>query len=1206
MNRIKTRKALNLEYRKYKPKRSEVNSFRTELKACLVSIKEAEEAKKIGEEFIKQPINKFLSNTFYKNHLINTKDRIDLAIYKGKDVKSDVGVILELKQPSNKSEYLTETSLNKKALQELLWYYLNERIDCNNNSIKHLIATNGYTWFLFKSEDFYNYFYKNKSLIKEYKSFKEGLKDSSKTELFYKEIASKYIAEVEDKLPFVYLDFTKKSLESYSDPELNTLFKVFSDVNILGKPFGNDSNELKKEFYLELLHIIGLKEFKEKGKKLIYRKKKDERNYASLLENAIFTLEDKDYLKNVKRFNDDKAFNAGLALCLTWINRILFLKLLESQLLAYHSKAKEYKFLNNEFIRGFDDLNDLFFSALAKKHEDRHPKFKDRYKYIPYLNSSLFEKNDLETETFDISALNDDKLDVFKGTVLKEPNGKRLKGKLSTLDYLFKFLDAFDFAADGSEEITDDENIKALISASVLGKIFEKLNGYKEGSFYTPSHITMYMCRETIRKAVTQKFKENENEQIGTYQDLVSYCHDFFKHEDRKRLNDVFRKLKICDPAVGSGHFLVSALNEIIVIKQELGLLIDAKGKRLSDYDIEIVNDELYITDEKGFLIEYKPDSNESTRVQHTLFHEKRDIIENSLFGVDINPNSVKICRLRLWVELLKNAYYTNDGFLQTLPNIDINIKCGNSLISRFGLNDDLSKSFKGIDYNFKDYQQAVRQYKESQSKEEKNNVLAIIKEVKNNFKSTFDSNAISNRQKIVGKYESEKIKQDNLVSLYNEKITKEEKNKLKELKVAAEKALEKEKEILNNIMYRNAFEWRFEFPEVLNDKGEYLGFDAVIGNPPYIGIQEIPWDSRRYYETVYKTAVGRFDLYTLFTERAMQIKLPEACFTYIVPGKFLNNKQFVVARKIVCENHGVTVVKIDDKVFEDAQVDSVIIENYPSVKAKYKAYKITMKEMKLLSETPISNILSDKDIIFRLEIDQKTDDLIAKIEADTFTVKEIADVKDGIVAGTIKDLLYLDRKINNDCYKLFFGKHLSRYAILDTPLWVNYQPEIMMKEEVKRKNGKRAGLWMRDEKIFNREKILSRFVAKEIIATYDNEDRYYEHTLHSTHITDKRFKTKYLLGLYNSRLFKFYYRKTNSQGGSLFPQVRIASVNKLPIKLATDSYQKQIEKLVDQILSLKAQEISKDTFGLEKQIDELVYKVYGINKNEIKLIEKE
>lgn len=1206
MNRIKTRKALNLEYRKYKPKRSEVNSFRAELKACLVSIKEAEEAKKIGEEFIKQPINKFLRNTFYKNHLINTKDRIDLAIYTGKEVKSDVGVILELKQPSNKSEYLTETSLNKKALQELLWYYLNERIDCNNNSIKHLIATNGYTWFLFKSEDFYNYFYKNTSLVKEYKSFKEGLKDSSKTELFYKEIASKYIAEVEDKLPFVYLDFTKKSLESYSDPDLNTLFKVFSDVNILGKPFGNDSNELKKEFYQELLHIIGLEEFKEKGKKIIYRKKKDERDYASLLENTIFTLEDKDYLKNVKRFNEDKAFNAGLALCLTWINRILFLKLLESQLLAYHNKAKEYKFLNNEFINGFDDLNDLFFSALAKKPEDRHPKFKDRYKYIPYLNSSLFEKNDLETDTFDISAINDDKIDVFKRTILKEPNGKRFKGKLSTLDYLFKFLDAFDFAADGSEEISDDEDSKTLISASVLGKIFEKLNGYKEGSFYTPSHITMYMCKETLRKAVTQKFKENENEQIDNYQDLISYCHNFFKHEDRKRLNDVFNQLKICDPAVGSGHFLVSALNELIVIKQELGLLIDAKGKRLSDYDIEIVNDELYITNEKGFLIEYKPDSNESTRVQHTLFQEKRAIIENSLFGVDINPISVKICRLRLWVELLKNAYYTNEGQLQTLPNIDINIKCGDSLISRFELDEDLSKSFKGIDYNFKDYQQAVKRYKNSQSKEEKNNVLAIIKKVKNNFKSTFDSAAIADRQKIVGKYESEKIKQDNLVSLYNEKVTKEEKNKLKELKEAAEKALEKEKEILNNVIYDNAFEWRFEFPEVLNDKGDYLGFDAVIGNPPYIGIKEIPWDSRRYFETVYKTAEGRFDLYTLFTERAMQIKLPSASFTYIVPGKFLNNKQFVVAREMVCKNHGVTVVKIDDKVFEDAQVDSVIIENYPSAKEKYMAYKITMKEMELLSETTISNILSDKEIIFRLEIDQKTDDLIAKIENDTYRVKQIAEVKDGIVAGSIKDLLFVDNPIDEDSHKLYFGKNISRYHLGETSIWVNYKPSEMMKEEVKRKNGKRAGLWMRDRQIFDREKIIYRKVGKEVIATLGKKGVFYEQTIHSCHVTSKDVSQKFILGLFNSSLFKFYYRKTNSQGGSIFPQVRISSIENLPIKITEKNIQQEIEKIVDQILSLKAQDISNDTLDLEKQIDELVYKVYDIDQVEIKLIEKE
>ena len=248
----------------------------------------------------------------------------------------------------------------------------------------------------------------------------------------------------------------------------------------------------------------------------------------------------------------------------------------------------------------------------------------------------------------------------------------------------------------------------------------------------------------------------------------------------------------------------------------------------------------------------------------------------------------------------------------------------------------------------------------------------------------------------------------------------------------------------------------------------------------------------------------------------------------------------------------------MDDKVFEDAQVDSVIVENYPASKAKYKAFKITMQELQSLSETELSSILNDKEIIFRLEINTKFDNLISKIETDTLKVKEIADVKDGIVAGTIKDLLYIDKKKDKDCHKLYFGKHLFKYALTDTDVWVNYKPEEMMKEEVKRKNGKRAGLWMRDEKIFKREKILSRFVAKEIIATYDNDKKYYEHTLHSTHITDKRFKTKFVLGLFNSTLFKFYYRKTNSQGGDIFPQVRISSVENLPIKLADTKTQEK------------------------------------------------
>ena len=117
-----------------------------------------------------------------------------------------------------------------------------------------------------------------------------------------------------------------------------------------------------------------------------------------------------------------------------------------------------------------------------------------------------------------------------------------------------------------------------------------------------------------------------------------------------------------------------------------------------------------------AFLFSTIPKNKESQRIQETLFHEKQTIIENCLFGVDINPNSVKICRLRLWIELLKNAYYrTNTNELETLPNIDINIKCGNSLISRFGLDADLKDALKKSKLSIGAYKNAVKTYRNAE-----------------------------------------------------------------------------------------------------------------------------------------------------------------------------------------------------------------------------------------------------------------------------------------------------------------------------------------------------------------------------------------------------------------------------------------------------------------------------------------------------------
>jgi adenine-specific DNA-methyltransferase len=1198
MKKINTRKALNPAYRKHKPLRKDVTNFIEQLQDCINAVKLSDDNGE-SEEHTKSHFTTFFKTTFYANNYINTKDRIDLAIYLEDKPTSDVGVIIEAKKPSNKSEFLKPDNLNRKALQELLLYYLRERLDNNNNNIKHLIATNGYEWYLFKSEDFYNYFFKNKALIKEYKDFRDGLKDTNKNELFYNEIAKKYIAEVEQDLPYVHLDFTKTNLSKLQDGNLNTLYKIFSDVHILGRPFGNDSNQLNKTFYNELLHIIGLEEVKDKGKKVINRKTEKDRDYASLLENTIFHLEDRDYLSNIKSIPNgvDKPFNAGLDLCLTWVNRILFLKLLESQLLTYHQNDEKYKFLNANFINGFDDLNDLFFSALAKEEAQRHPKYKDKYKDIPYLNSSLFERNTLEDEAFEISALNNDEIAIYSGTVLKDANGKKQKGKLTTLEYLFKFLDAYNFATDGTEGIEDEQETKSLINASVLGLIFEKINGYKEGSFYTPAYITMYMCRETIRRTVVQKFKEQEEDQIETFEDLQSYCSRLFKVDDLKRLNNIVNSIKICDPAVGSGHFLVSALNELIVIKNELKILVDAKGMPLR-CDIEIVNDELYVIDDKGALFEYNPTDKESVRVQHTLFHEKQTLIENCLFGVDINPNSVKICRLRLWIELLKNAYYTPQKRLQTLPNIDINIKCGNSLISRFKLDDDLKDAFKNKDlnYTFLDYKNAVTEYKETNSKDRKREVLKIINEVKNNFKSTLDKAFLVNFEKAQGQLINEQERQNNLKT-FGEKIKKTEKDELKKLKVKAEKTYLEKEEIVNNAIYNNAFEWRFEFPEVLNDEGTYIGFDAVIGNPPYVQLSKVKSTSikeKEYLIGRFGTSGGRLNTYIFFIHQSEKITNDNSFVSYIIPNTILTQDYYKETRRLLLEDIKLYEIGYFDSLpFDDAVVETVII-SYSKVKniKEINFMKFSEMDYSFDKSVLISKFINDESYRISYTLDKLTESFFEK--ESIIRLNQLTDINQGIALKGDKTLSIKNTNENNDYYKVLDGRNIHKYSIDWIDTFLDYSLERIHSCKTKT-------IFESNEKLFFRR------VSANLIFTYDAEQYFALNTLVVINIKDNKqdeFQLKYLLAVLNSSLLQYIYKHKFKSTKTVFSEIQAKSVGLLPIKIIDFENQYHFSNKVNQILSLKQENPKANTAILEKEIDQMVYKLYDLTEEEITIVE--
>jgi very-short-patch-repair endonuclease len=380
-------------------------------------------------------------------------------------------------------------NLNVKSFQELVLYFLRERITHGNLEVKHLVVTNIYEWFVFDAAVFEKAFAQNKTLVKDFKAFEEGRLSGNTTDFFYKEIASREIDKLEGELPFTYFDIRKydhplRNEDKKDDVKLIALFKLLSPEHMLKLPFTNDSNSLDKRFYSELLHIIGLSEAKEGGKKLIGRNKAGERHGGSFLESAIVELDSLDKISRLERpsqygeTNEERLFNVALELSITWINRILFLKLLEAQLITYHKGDKSYAFLNLEKIKNYDDLNSLFFKVMARKYEDRSEEIIKAFGNVPYLNSSLFEPTDMEHNTLFISNLRDEKtIPIISSTVLKNEQGKKQTGNLSTLAYLFEFLNAYDFSSEGSEDIQEEN--KVLINASVLGLIFEKINGYK-------------------------------------------------------------------------------------------------------------------------------------------------------------------------------------------------------------------------------------------------------------------------------------------------------------------------------------------------------------------------------------------------------------------------------------------------------------------------------------------------------------------------------------------------------------------------------------------------------------------------------------------------------------------------------------------------------------------------------------------------------
>ena len=923
-------KSLNKAYRQVPVDRLVFDGFKAQLRNYYEQISVIN-----TEEKLKGDLMDFLKLTFYGQcYKVSPNGDIDCAIHLGGNIEAPVGVIIEVKKPTNVGEMITREDLNRKALQELLLYYLRERHTNKNIQLKQLIVTNIYEYFVFDAHEFERLFYSNKKLIKRFEEFNDGALTSEKTDFFYKEIAADFIAKVLDQITYTWFDIRKYKpfLDTGNDKRLIELFKFFSPEHLLKKRFQNDSNSLNTKFYSELLYIIGLEEVVEKdsNKHIITRRKEGERNQASILENAITILDSEDWLDNVKerysfgKNRQEQLFGVALALTIGWVNRVLFLKLLEAQLVKYHKGDQSYAFMRPFVIPDYDELNKLFFQVLAKRIADRSESVNTKYGKVPYLNSSLFEISQLERQTIRISSLDNSELPLFSGTVLKDGQKPRY-AKLPTLRYLLEFLDAYDFASEGTEEV--QEQAKTLINASVLGLIFEKINGHRDGSVFTPGAVTMYMSCEAIQQTVVCRFNEEMGWSCKDYEALKNK-----DIEDYAQANAIVDSLRICDPAVGSGHFLVSVLNEVIRTKYDLGILIDGSGKRIKkqDYSIDIENDELLVSDEDGNPVSYIPGNQESQRIQETLFNEKRKIIENCLFGVDLNPNAVNICRLRLWIELLKNAYYTKESDyteLETLPNIDINIKVGNSLLHRFDLGQDISEILRKNGISIGAYRKAVSDYKNAHSKEEKRDLEDYLRQIKGNLRTQ-----ISLKDPKVVSLNKLKGDLDNLLAPQLFEISKKEqtqRNKqAKDLQARIAKIQAEVDEIRDNKFFLGAFEWRIEFPEVLDEDGRFVGFDCVIGNPPYIQLQKMGADADALQKMSYETYERTGDIYCLFYEMGMKLLKPGALLSFITSNGWMKSAYGKALRAMLTSQYQPSLL-IDFagyKVFDSATVDVNIL----------------------------------------------------------------------------------------------------------------------------------------------------------------------------------------------------------------------------------------------------------------------------------------
>ncbi|MFK5982728.1 MAG: N-6 DNA methylase, partial [Flavobacteriaceae bacterium] len=900
----------------------------------------------------------------------------------------------------------------------------------------------------------------------------------------------------------------------------------------------------------------------------------------------------------------------------------------------------EKRFIQNLFEKSnkenyFKDyLQPLFYEALAKERSNEHSFYKRFNCRIPFLNGGLFEA-EYKWETANITIPEN----LFRN------QEKNKAGDIGT--GVLDVFDRYNFT------IKEDEPLdkEVAVDPEMLGKVFENMLEITErkskGAFYTPREIVHYMCQESLIHYLDNALNGTVNKQdIETYirkghnalendkrvaregKETSRYKYILPKsiRENADLIDQKLTHIKICDPAIGSGAFPVGLLHELVnaqlVIKPHF---TDKYAKtKLKEF---------------GFTTNVAPSES------RYIYRLKRHIIQESIYGVDIDASAIDIARLRLWLSLVVDE----DDFdpIETLPNLDYKIVCGNSLISRYALDMPIDNVFKEFNKKVKDkdyknqtiknyignqdidlayYKKLTNKFLLESSHDKKVLFRELIREIKNAFTTTLGNKTLRELSKARGAVEN--LKQSDI---FGKQVgTKTQISKAKKLLTK----LEKEKqETQDGALYRNAVEWRFEFPNLLDEVGDFTGFDVVIGNPPYIQLQKaLPDNDSQKYADLYvnqnfETFERTGDIYALFYEKGIQTLTKKGALIYITSNKWMRANYGKSLRKYFIKNNPLLLLDLGPGVFDTATVDSNILQvennsNQEQIKAITLNNKGKVSQLKESDFVNLKNLNEDSWIILNPQ-EQKIKDRIEKVGTPLkdWDININRGVLTGyneafIIDGKTKDeLISQDPKSVEILKPILRGRDIKRYKAEFADLWlinshngvrsknidpidINDYPAI--KEHLNQhwdKISKRGDKGVTPYNLrncayleeFEKENVSWKAVGRNLTFCLLKPNSFL--TAPASFLTSK--SNKYILAILHSSIAFNVIVQNADKTGAGDVMLNIQSLEKLPIPKIPIQDQKQFETIVDYIITLKENNKEIESTFFEAVIDTMVYELY-------------